>query len=57
MPGGKWFNVTECNRRLLKIRSSYPSIDWITNAIPYILKSSMYQLGPLLWLYNCIWML
>jgi hypothetical protein len=48
MPGGQWFSGSECNKRLLEIRSSPPSIGWNTNEIPCILKSSLCPLGPLL---------
>jgi hypothetical protein len=45
---------SEGKRRLLKIRLSPPSISWINNKIPCILKSSLGPLGPLLWLCICI---
>ena len=57
MHGGEWFSGNEWNMRLLEIGSSPPSIGWITNEIPCILKSSLCPLRPMLWLYNYIWML
>jgi hypothetical protein len=57
MPRGIWFNDSECNSKLLKIKSSPPSINWIIKEIPFILKSSLCPLGPLIWFWNCIWML
>jgi hypothetical protein len=57
MPGGQWFNGIECNRRLLKIRSSPPSIGRITNEITCSLKSSLCPLRPFLCLCNYILMI